>query len=114
MRKAKQQDNGKKPLLAYIMVTAVAVLTLWLIYFVNVELLPFIFDDIDREVYRQVLLDMVVRTVTTAIGVFLGMLGFHALRCSPQTSDDDKLQEDVSAQEVGCSCGEHCEERDGR
>ena len=57
MRKAKQQDNGEKPLSTYIMVAAVAVLTLWLVYFVNVELLPLIFD-IDREVYRQALINL--------------------------------------------------------
>ena len=88
-----------------------AVLTLWLIYFVNVDVLPLIFD-IDREVYRQALVNLVARTMTTAMGVFLGMLAFHALGWPPQTPGGDKLQEDVSAQEAGCPGGEHCEERE--
>jgi hypothetical protein len=110
MRKANQQDDGKKPLSAYIMVTAVAIVTLWLVYLVNVELLPLLFD-IDREAYRQALIDLATQTLTTAIGVLLGLLGFHALGWPPQTPGGDKLQEDASAQEAGRSGGEHCEER---
>ena len=111
MRKAKQQDNGEKPLSTYIMIAGVILVDLSLVYLVNVELLPLVFD-IDRELYRQFLLDVVIRTVTTALGVFAGLLLFHALGWSPQTSGGDKLQKDVSAQKIGCSCGEHCEERD--
>ena len=105
MRKAKQQDNGEKPLSTYIMVAAVAVLTLWLVYLVNVELLPLIFDDIDREVYRQTLASMVIQTATTAIGVFLGMLGFYAV-FQPQKLGAGKSQPDPAQEAQGGDCKE--------
>lgn len=104
MRKVKQEDHGKKPLSTYIMVAAVAVLTLWLIYFVNVELLPLIFD-IDREVYRQALANLVARTMTTALGVFLGMLGFYAV-FQPHKLGAGESQPDPAQEAQGGNCKE--------
>jgi hypothetical protein len=78
MHKPKRQDNGKKPLSTYIMIAGVILVDLWLVYLVNVEVLPFIFG-VDREVYRQALFNLAAQTTTTAIGVFVGMLGFYAV-----------------------------------
>ena len=105
MRKANQQDNGKKPLSTYIMVAAVAIVTLWLVYLVNVELLPLIFDSIDREVYRQALINLAARSMTTAIGVFLGMLGFYAV-FQPQKLGAGELQPNPTQETQGGNCEE--------
>jgi hypothetical protein len=94
MRETHFQSDKRRPLSAYILIAAVIVLDLWLVYLVNVELLPLVFD-LDRELYRQVLLDVVIRTATTALGVFGGLLLFHALGWSPQKPGRDELQEDA-------------------
>ena len=107
MRKVKQEGNGKKPLSTYIMVAAVAIVTLWLVYFVNIELLPFLFG-LDGEAYRQALINLAAQMLTTAVGVFLGMLGFYAV-FQPQKltgqSQPDPAQE---------AQGGHCKETDER
>jgi len=114
MCKVNGQSDEKRPLSVYILIAAVILLDLSLVYLVNVELLPLIFD-IDRELYRQSLLNMAIQTATTALGVFLGLLLFHALGWSPQKPDRDELQEDVPTQEIeqvegaGCFHGKRCE-----
>ena len=102
MRKANQQDNGKKPLSTYIMVAAVAIVTLWLVYFVNIELLPLLFG-LDREAYRQALINLAARSLTTAIGVFLGMVGFYAV-FQPQKLGVGKSQPDQAQEAQGDNC----------
>jgi hypothetical protein len=96
------QDDEKKPLSAYIMVAAVAIVTLWLVYLVNVELLPFIFD-IDREVYRQALVNLGAQTTTTAIGVFVGMLCFYAV-FQPHKLGVGESQPDSAQKAQGDNC----------
>jgi hypothetical protein len=95
MRKVNCQSDERRPLSAYILIAAVIVLDLSLVYLVNVDLLPFVFD-IDRELYRQSLIDMVIQITTTALGVFLGMLCFHLFVQSQQKSDANESQQDFA------------------
>jgi len=104
MHKAKRQDNGKKSLSTYIMIAVVILVDLWLVYLVNVEVLPFIFG-VDREVYRQALVNLAAQTTTTAIGVFVGMLGFYAV-FQPQKLGVGKSQPDPAQKAQGDNCEE--------
>lgn len=82
-----QQDEEKRPFVVYILVAAVIVLDLSLVYFVNVDLLPLVFD-LDREAYRQSLATMVAQVGTTALGVFLGLSLFRLLDWPLQISGE--------------------------
>ena len=92
MCKVNGQSDEKRPLSVYVLIAAVIVLDLALVYWVNVEWLPLLFG-LDRALVRQGLITVVVQTTTTAVGVFLGLLGFHALGWPSQKPCRGALQE---------------------
>jgi hypothetical protein len=76
MWKANWQSVRKRPISVYILIVAVIALDLSLLYIVNLELLPYVFG-LDRELYRKTLVTLAADTMTTALGVCLGLMCFH-------------------------------------